>query len=285
MTIQQAHQQLRQQLIPLYPEGEAEVMTDMVMEALTGWSRMERMGQKEAVLLPERVQQLEKWTQELLHNRPVQYVLGSCWFYKHWFKVNEQVLIPRSETEELVHWIVSNSRSSNDELTIVDIGTGSGCIAISLKEALTHATVHAIDKSNEALEIARQNANDIGVDINFIALDFLDPSSVATLPVSDILVSNPPYIPTSEKKEMAAHVVNYEPALALFVDNKDPLIFYKRIAEVGKTHLKKKGWVYVEIHESFGTAVKDLFLQQGYSNVELKKDMQGKDRMVRAQYL
>lgn len=285
MTLHQAQQQLQLDLSRLYPSGEAEAITDMVIEALTGLSKMERVVQRDSLLASEKRQQLERWRKELLEYRPVQYVIGSCWFYKQSFKVNEAVLIPRSETEELVHWIITSSKPTQDPITITDIGTGSGCIAVSLKVELPLATIFAIDKSKEALEMAAVNAREIGVTVGFVEMDFLDPVCLALVPNSDIIVSNPPYIPAEQEKEMDAHVVKHEPFMALFVSDEDPLVFYHRIAAVGKARLQNNGWVYVEIHESYGNEVTDLFRKYGYSNVELKQDMQGKDRMIRAQYL
>lgn len=283
MTIHQIQQDLRHQLEQLYPSGEAQYMSEMLLEALTGWSRSVLAVHRQELLAPEKQVTLQKWLQELTTHRPIQYVIGSCWFYRHAFRVNESVLIPRAETEELVHWILQNVQDRNDAFVVTDVGTGSGCIAVSIAAANPNAVVYGIDKSSKALLLATENAHSAAAKVTFLELDFLDPSQDVRLPETDILVSNPPYIPIHQQKEMDAHVRDFEPWMALFVEDADPLIFYRRLAEVGQSKLKASGRLYVEIHESYGEQVVQLFREHGYHEVQLKKDMQGKDRMVRAQ--
>jgi release factor glutamine methyltransferase len=254
------------------------------MESLTGWKKIDRVLNKQLPLLPDTISLLEKYTAELLEHRPVQYVLNESWFYGLKFFVNEHVLIPRPETEELVEWIIKAESIANREtpLQIIDIGTGSGCIPVSLKKNIRSANVFAVDISEDALQTAKKNADANDTVIHFTRQDFLDKSKWGLLPKTDIIVSNPPYISINEKSAMAKNVVEYEPGLALFVNDNDPLIFYKGIADFAETNLNKGGSVFLEIHESAGDSVVKIFLEKGYSEVILKKDMQGKDRMVRA---
>jgi release factor glutamine methyltransferase len=204
------------------------------------------------------------------------------------FYVDRNVLIPRPETEELVEWIVKEVKGKNDaqahpsgKVKILDVGTGSGCIAISLKK-LSVTEVWACDISDEALNVARINADALNATIDFIPLNFLDADQRKQLPAIDIIVSNPPYIPRNEKTEMKRNVVGYEPSTALFVPDDDPLTFYKAIADFGREKLNKGGNIYAEIHENLGESVNNLFLSKGYQTVYLKKDLQGKDRMIKA---
>lgn len=211
----------------------------------------------------------------LLNHEPVQYITGISHFYGHEFRLTSDVLIPRPETEELVDWIVEcNDR---DQPTIWDIGTGSGCIAISLALAIPGARVIGTDKSARAIEMARDNAHSMGADVEFNVTDIFE----SKLPVGqlDIIVSNPPYIPKSDRKNMDRNVLDFEPGIALFVDDSDPLIFYRRIALVAADKLVKGGKLFFEIHEDFGRDVEQL-LSEFFDSVTLKKDMQGKDRMI-----
>jgi len=192
--------------------------------------------------------------------------------------VDENVLIPRPETEELVDWI----SKENSEGVMLDIGTGSGCIPVSLKKKLPVADIHACDVSGSALIVAQKNANENKTPIQFHQLDFLDPEQRKSLPSFDIIVSNPPYIPQKDKPEMHKNVLNHEPHIALFVEDDDPLIFYKAIASFATDHLKKDGAIYMEIHERLGRDVLRLFNESGFTKTILRKDLQEKDRMVKA---
>ncbi|HWR33662.1 MAG TPA: peptide chain release factor N(5)-glutamine methyltransferase, partial [Chitinophagaceae bacterium] len=209
------------------------------------------------------------------------YVLNESWFCGLKLYVDKNVLIPRPETEELVEWIISNCKFPVDELKILDIGTGSGCIPISVKRRIRKAEVWACEISEDALAVAKRNAATLGTDINFIQLDFLNEEQRNQLPSFDIIVSNPPYVPEKDKEQMQQNVLNYEPHISLFVPDNDALIFYKAIAAFGKEHLKQSGNIYCEIHESLGSSVKEIFSSAGYT-IELKKDMQQKDRMIKS---
>lgn len=281
MTLQDATYYLLKQLRKLYPEGEASSITDWVMEYITGSKKTERMLYKNEALSDKEEEKIKNITNRLLQHEPVQYVLNEAWFCGYRFYVDNNVLIPRPETEELVEWIVSNCKFPIDQLKILDVGTGSGCIAVSLKRRLRKAEVWACDISSKALETATQNAETLGADIHFIQADFLDQEAISQFPVFDIIVSNPPYVPEKDKMQMDKNVLLYEPATALFVKDNDPLIFYKAIAAFGKSHLVKSGSIYTEIHESLGKDTVQVFETAGYKP-ELKKDMHGKERMLRS---
>ncbi len=281
MTLQEAGFYLRNQLRTVCDEGEASAIADWVMETLTGSDKTERMMYKNNAITSAEEEQLRNYASRLLRHEPVQYVLGEAWFCGLKFYVDEHVLIPRPETEELVEWIISNCRFPVDTLSILDIGTGSGCIPVSLKRRIRKATVSALDISEEALVVARKNALKLGAEVGFIQVDILNPQNWPSIPASDIIVSNPPYIPENNKASMNPNVLEYEPHTALFVPDNDALLFYKAIAELGKTKLNKEGLLFFEIHEDLGKAVTDLLETEGYT-AEIKKDIQGKDRMVMA---
>lgn len=281
MTLQEAGFYLRNQLRTVCDEGEASAIADWVMETLTGSDKTERMMYKNNAITSAEEEQLRNYASRLLRHEPVQYVLGEAWFCGLKFYVDEHVLIPRPETEELVEWIISNCRFPVDTLSILDIGTGSGCIPVSLKRRIRKATVSALDISEEALVVARKNALKLGAEVGFIQVDILNPQNWPSIPASDIIVSNPPYIPENNKASMDPNVLEYEPHTALFVPDNDALLFYKAIAELGKTKLNKEGLLFFEIHEDLGKAVTDLLETEGYT-AEIKKDIQGKDRMVMA---
>jgi release factor glutamine methyltransferase len=269
------------QLRTIYDEGEATTISDWLMEHLTGSKKTDRISQSKKELSTEQEVLLETYLYRLKENEPIQYVLSEAWFCGLRFYVDKNVLIPRPETEELVEWIITGCKFPIDELKILDIGTGSGCIPISLKRRLGKAEVWSCDISPEALQVAEKNAQNLGAEITFLQLDFLDPVQREKLPAFDIIVSNPPYILHSERYSMRANVLEYEPAKALFVANNDPLIFYNAIADFGKDHLIPGGFIYAEINESLGSETLDLFKQNNF-RAELKKDMQEKDRMLRA---
>ena len=283
MTIHEANQQLIFQLYHVYDDREAANIADLVMEHVTEWKKIDRIINKQVVISMQQEQLIKKYTEELLTHKPVQYVLNEAWFCGMKLFVNENVLIPRPETEELVDWIIKDlkRRQQVSSLTILDVGTGSGCIPITLKKNLPTAQVYACEVSEAALEIAQKNANDQKTGIHFLQLNFLDAARWPQLASFDIIVSNPPYVPLSNKNNMRQNVLDYEPHLALFVENDDPLIFYKAIANFAKEKLLAGGAIYLEIHEELGEAVKQVFLAEGFEKTEVRKDMQGKDRMVK----
>jgi release factor glutamine methyltransferase len=213
---------------------------------------------------------------------PLQYILGEAWFYNLAFNVNSSVLIPRPETEELVEWILAYCQNNNDSISLIDIGTGSGCIGIALKKNLNKASVTAIDISEDALTIASLNASKLDTEVSFLQSSVLEESNWDSYPQADIIVSNPPYIAISEKETMHGNVLEHEPHLALFVSDQDPLLFYRQIAKLGLHKLKPKGAIFLELNERFANETAALFLEHGYKTT-IKKDMQGKDRMLLAE--
>ncbi|MAW65681.1 MAG: protein-(glutamine-N5) methyltransferase, release factor-specific [Flavobacteriales bacterium] len=216
---------------------------------------------------------------ELRINRPVQYVAGKTWFYNLEIKVREGVLIPRPETEELVSWIIQDCRSAT---SILDLGTGSGCIPLAIKNNLKSSVVYGFDISQKALEIAEENSDLLGLEIQFRQFDILNWELYPQENKFDAIVSNPPYIPISDKKMMQKNVLDYEPDLALFVSNDDPLVFYKSIAQFAYLNLNPSGKLFLEIHESYGCEIIEVLKDSGFDNIQLRQDLQGKDRMVKA---
>lgn len=224
---------------------------------------------------------LDRVVSDIHRGLPVQYATKTAYFYGRRFVVDERVLIPRPETEELVREVVRTARNRSDVLSIIDIGTGSGVIPISLKYELPEARVEAVDYSREALEVASANAIKHNQEIQVHQLDFLDPEARSVLSMYDIIVSNPPYIPHQEKVFMGEDVIAYEPHMALFVEDDSPLVFYEALATFGESHLQPAGYIFCEINEYLGEETKRVFLDQGYKDVEIVKDMQGKDRICR----
>lgn len=282
MTLQEARNRLLFQLYHWYEKTEAENIADLVMEHITGWRRIDRIVNKTVRLSGPQLEMLDRCSQELSTQKPVQYVLNEAWFYNMKFYVDERVLIPRQETEELVQWILDDVPQNNSGITLMDIGTGSGCIPISIKKQRPDATIFACDISGRALQVAAHNAHLHNLDIQLLQLDFLNESEWSTLPNLDVLVSNPPYIGLHEKEEMHANVVMHEPHGALFVPDEDPLVFYRSIAAFGKLKLKPQARVYVEVNERLAQQAANLFHDAGYTRIEIRKDMQGKERMVRS---
>jgi release factor glutamine methyltransferase len=279
MTIAQAYNDLRTELKKVYDEREAENIADWVFENVTGLKRWERRDNRNEIS-KNHLDKLNAYLKELLKHKPVQYVLNEAWFYKRKFFVDENVLIPRPETEELVEWIIESARD-NENFEIIDIGTGSGCIPVSLKKELQNVNVTAIDISEKALHVAKKNAKELKAEINFKLIDFLSADDLSSLLKYDIIVSNPPYIPIAEKEILAKNVTEFEPGIALFVDNNNPYIFYEKIAEFSKSHLKEDGRIYVEVHEEYAKNVKHIFEKAGFIST-IKKDIYGKERMVSA---
>jgi release factor glutamine methyltransferase len=221
---------------------------------------------------------LDDYAEQLLKHTPIQYVLHKAWFAGMPLYVDNNVLIPRPETEELVHWIANLDKP----LKILDIGTGSGCIPIALKAKHPEWQVHALDVSAGALEVAKRNAIGQRTEVEFHLADMLDREAWKLLPMFDIIVSNPPYIRKSEAASMNANVLAFEPHTALFVPDDDALLFYKTIADFAIEHLHPDGLLFFEINEALGTGVCNLLSAKRFKNIELRKDLQGKDRMVKA---
>jgi release factor glutamine methyltransferase len=281
MTIQEAEKKIRTTLSKIYDEGESAAISDWVIEHETGAKRSEWLARPNMQLPVEKENILNSHLQKLLRHEPVQYVLNETWFCGLKFFVNNNVLIPRPETEELVEWVIANCKFPVDRLSILDIGSGSGCISVSLKRKLRKAEVWGCDVSGEALEVARRNASSLNAAVNYRHLDFLDRQLWHTFPRFDIIISNPPYVPESDKAEMQPNVLAHEPHTALFVPDENALIFYEAIAEFASSHLTENGTIYTEIHENLAQGVINIFAKHGFIT-EIKKDMQGKDRMTRS---
>lgn len=282
MTTTQFEAAFKNKLKSIYDDREANNITDWVFERVTGLKKWQRRNNQNTLSDTQR-NQLEKYLEELLQSKPVQYILNEVWFYKRKYYVNEDVLIPRPETEELVEWIIQDLKATQKrELHIIDIGTGSGCIPVSLKLELPNALVDAIDVSGKALLVAQKNADILKAGINFFQINFLQNTEWHSLGKYDVIVSNPPYIPFNEKKILSKNVADFEPEIALFVKDKEPFIFYRQIADFAQLHLNADGKIYVEVHEEYPNDVKKIFENAGFS-VTVKKDIYGKERMVRAE--
>ena len=282
------------ELEKIYGSDEANALVMILLEHYFGIDRVKIAMEPELRLSESELLTLHFAVKELLKNKPVQYILGETEFCGMRFFVDENVLIPRPETEEMVKNIASHRdkaclvRTGCDVETdgrpsIIDIGTGSGCIAISLAKLLKNSVVTAVDVSEKALEVAKKNAEANGVDVNFIKDDILNPQNPELIENKyDIIVSNPPYVCESEKSEMRANVLDYEPSTALFVSDNDPLIFYRKILEFAQKTLKPDGEVWFEINEKLGKETKDLCLELGFKDAEIIKDFRERDRVLRA---
>lgn len=279
MSLQDTKQAIKHQLSSLYDALEMNSMINILIEEVTGWDALHQNIHKNDALDQSQTEQLEYYVKQLLTGKPLQYIIEKAWFMGKVYFVNEAVLIPRPETEELVEWIIEYAQIINKPLSMIDIGTGSGCIPISLKLAIPNANLTAIDISKEALAIAQKNAASYHTDIEWIEQDILQTKQLKDQ--YDIIVSNPPYIPLREKVAMQKQVADHEPEIALFVPDQFPLIFYSKIAHIGKSALKINGQLFFEIHYDQGDAIIALLNEMGY-HAELRQDIYGKDRMVRA---
>lgn len=283
MNIGDAYQLIISSLAGNYEMREAKNIAQIIIEHLTGFSNTERLLHKNKVLPLAHEQHLKKIIKALKKNKPLQYVLEEAWFMGMKFYVNKTVLIPRPETEELVEWIVDNKKEIDfNEAGILDMGTGSGCIAIALKKKLSAIPVTAIDYQTKIINLSKKNAAANKVKITFHKKNILRPEEMNSLPVFDTIVSNPPYVLQKEIGEMEERVWGNEPHAALFVPDDDPLIFYCAIISFSKTHLKKEGHLFFEINPDFADALKILLQENGFKKIHHKKDMQGKIRMVQA---
>tara|TARA_B100000768_G_scaffold181355_1_gene204008 strand:+ start:13201 stop:14049 length:849 start_codon:yes stop_codon:yes gene_type:complete len=266
-------------LIGYYPKEEINAFFYRICEQHLNYKRIDVSLKSETLITPETFEYFETLISRLLTYEPIQYILGTTSFFGLEFKVDTNVLIPRPETEELVAWILKQADSSQP-LKILDIGSGSGCIAVSLAKHFPNADVYALDVSPAALEMAQYNAQQNGVQLNGIQANVLEWENTELQ--FDIIVSNPPYVRESEKERMAPNVLEHEPHLALFVENNNPLVFYQAIVALSKQALKKQGLLYFEINEYLGEETKALFSSDDFENVQLKTDVFGKNRMMRA---
>lgn len=292
MTIKQYRAHFNKSIKHLYPTSEIDSFFFLILEEYIGFKRIDIVLKSDFYIDQESLNLMQIATKQLEQEIPIQYIIGKTEFFGLPFNINKEVLIPRPETEELVEQVIkevsliktyntaSNEATNEKQITILDIGTGSGCIAISLKKQLPGSKISAIDVSDKALRVAKKNAALNKVNINFIHLDILKTNNLDKL--YDVIVSNPPYVRELEKKEMKNNVLNNEPHLALFVDNKNPLLFYNKIAELAKKFLTKNGQLHLEINQYLGKETIKLLAEKGFKNIQLKKDIFGNDRIIKA---
>lgn len=271
--------EIRNALREHYPDSEALALAKMLLVEAFGFSTLELYGGKDKEISGKRLDVLNEMIARLKKNEPIQYVIGAEVFCGWTFEVNENVLIPRPETQELVRWIEADWKS-DAPCRILDVGTGSGCIAISISKLLEGAEVEAWDISEGALRVARRNADRNEAQVLFRRVDVLKACTEDCR--YDVIVSNPPYITESEKQDMDANVLDWEPHTALFVPDADPLLFYRRIAELGVSMLNEGGALYFEINRAYGEETVRMLEGLGYKQIELRKDNWGNDRMIKA---
>lgn len=272
---------LKAAISPAYDAREAENISVILIEYFFEMSKTQIIMDPPFTTLDDEIlDNLNECVNRLLQHEPIQHILGETEFYGLPFYVNEDVLVPRPETEELVAWILEDHQT-NENLRLIDLGTGSGCIPIAIKKDLKKADISGLDLSHNALDVAKDNADLNEVKVYWIQDDILNFSYKVDKPY-DVIVSNPPYITLAEKEQMDKNVVDYDPELALFVFDEDPLLFYKKIADYANEHLKIGGCLYFEINEAFGQETVVMLEEKGFENIILKQDLNGKDRMVRA---
>ena len=273
------YNELWRKLAQIYGEGEAKAIARTTYEVRYGLTLSDIYLGKDTQLSADCQTELQKIAKRLLQGEPIQYILGQAEFCGRTFMVNEHVLIPRPETAELCQWIIAT-----DPAHILDIGTGSGCIAITLAADIPDAEVTAWDISEEALKVAKENAKRTNVHVSFEKVDVLHlPSDIRhQTPAFDLIVSNPPYICNKERETMEANVLEHEPHTALFVPDDDPLLFYRAIAQYGQTALKDGGWLYFEINPLYAEPLREMLSKMSYRDIEIKEDQFGKQRMIKA---
>lgn len=273
-------QYIRNELNDLYSPQETGQITRLIFHALRGYTLTDMVLRSGEILTPGETARVKKIVSRLRKHEPIQYVLGHTLFYGLTLKVTPSVLIPRPETEELVDWIISERQESPSGF--LDIGTGSGCIALALQKAFPAATGEGCDISENALAVARENGRSNNLGVTFFKADILNSNTYPHWNSYDLIVSNPPYVTQMEKSAMQSRVTDHEPGTALFVPDEDPLLFYRHIADFAIHHLNKKGNLFFEINQQFGTQVVTLLRDLGYTSVELRNDLQGVPRMIKA---
>jgi release factor glutamine methyltransferase len=287
-TVKDVSAAFRKELANRYVTKEIDSLCTIAIAEVAGTSSAKIKAFPELELPEEHLKSINHILSELKTGKPIQYILGHTEFYGLTFKVNPSVLIPRPETEELVEWMIGAGREAQggwQQHRILDIGTGSGCIAISLKKNLPKFSVSAVDISPEALKTAKENAELNNVEVEFTQADILDYSRHAPSAARySIIVSNPPYVTLDDKKQMHTNVTSFEPDTALFVPENDPLIFYKAIADFAAKNLEKGGLLFFEINENYGEQIVELINSKSFKNIELRKDMSGRDRMIKANF-
>ena len=281
MTYREAEQRLASDLQIIYSIRESGQLASWVIEKITGLQRVDRLLQKNQPLSSDQEDYWEHIRARMLQHEPIQYVLNEAPFMGLVLEVNRNTLIPRPETEELVSWVLDDHPEKN--LRVLDAGTGSGCIALALKKQQPDWEITAGDSSLEALQVAAKNAARYQLNIYFAEMDMLNPQDPGWGGKYQVIVSNPPYIPSKDEASIATHVKAFEPTAALFVPNENPLLFYKALVAAAPLHLEKGGWLYVEINDGLGDATLQLF-QNAEWQAELRKDLQGNYRMIRANY-
>jgi len=281
VSLRQMREHYRRSLVSIFEAEEINNIFDLLVEEYLGLSRALMILSLDQDLQPPALGLFERALNDLVNARPVQYIIGKAYFCGQFFCVSEGVLIPRPETGEMVEWILGNYSDFTEKLSVIDIGTGSGCIAVTLSGRLKNAKVFATDISLHALDTARKNAFTLGSDVDFYHADIMKPSSWKEFGMFDIIVSNPPYVRRSEQQYMKRNVLDYEPREALFVPDHDPLIFYRYIMDFASTHLARQGKMYVEFNEALTSDLLMLIQENGFILEEIRKDMHGKDRMVR----
>ena len=284
MKLKELAVQFHSTLDLLYGADESQALFFMALAQLSGLKRNDYLLRKDETIAAIDLAKFEALLADLAKGKPIQYIFGEAHFYGLTFKVTEEVLIPRPETEELVDWIVETVGSSQfGANSLLDIGTGSGCIAIALKKYLPQYKVSALDIAPESLAIAQENATLNQVELVFLQQDILEIPQQKSEFTYTVIVSNPPYITQAEKEQMHQNVLENEPHRALFVSNERPLVFYEAIADYALQNLQNRGLLFFEINEYLGKETVDLLKDKGFKNIELKKDMQGKDRMIKCE--
>ena len=284
MRLKDIQNLFHKELDAIYGKEEVDSFFYLLTDEFFGMQRLAFSLQPEFVITKEEEQPLFEALSKLKLEQPIQYILGTTEFFGLLFKVNHHTLIPRPETEELVDWVISQNSSNYKPINILDIGTGSGCIAISIAKNIRNAVVFALDVSEEALKVARENAKLNSIDVKFVQLNVLNESDwnkeFENLKF-DVIVSNPPYVRNLEKAEMKNNVLLNEPSLSLFVEDDDPLIFYRKITEFATKYLKNEGQLFFEINQYLGNEMLDLLNTYHFKNVELRRDINGNDRMLK----
>lgn len=281
MTLGELKQTFQQALTTLYPNEEVDALFFIAIDHLWNFSRIDYMLNSRDNLNNNQIKEASEFISQLKTGAPIQHIIGYTEFFDLNFKVDKNTLIPRPETEELVSLILN--KHNNSPKTLLDIGTGSGCIPISLKYHRKDWNIYSCDISEDALKIAKQNAKDLAVEVGFIHTDILKFKEYSNFPNCDIIVSNPPYVTQTEKTLMHQNVLNHDPHLALFVPDSKPLMFYEAITEFASINLNANGWLYFEINEAFGNEMIALLNSFGFINIELIKDINGKNRIIYGQ--
>ena len=270
-------QYIEKELKPFYPKTEIQGFTRLILEHVTGWSFTEQLLNSLDTIDDDKLQKIVAIVNRLKKQEPIQYILGETYFFGLKILVNPSVLIPRQETEELVQFVLG--KNIGPESAILDIGTGSGCIALALKSKMKNARIQGTDISENALNVARQNANGNNLNVTFFNSDILRWENKKWNNY-DVIISNPPYVRISEKQQMQSNVLDYEPASALFVPDSEALLFYRKITEFAAEYLKKEGFLFFEINENLSEDLIDLLSLSGFKNIELRSDINEKKRMI-----